>query len=343
MNHVNQTTLCFVAGKSGGHIIPCLTLAQQIKNKNPLTRVLFFSTTAPIDTLIIGSSKNVDTHISLPLETVSVRKWQAVPALCLLLVRSLCISFYQLYKNKPSKVVTTGGYIAIPVCIAARLLRIPIELYELNVQPGKAIAWLAPHADEVRICFKKTAQLLNQVSCTVTDYPIRFNTQDKEGVPAFYGFGLNPLKKTVFILGGSQGSQFINGSIERVLLADPVLAHSLNIIHQTGPCDQQYWQLFYEKLGISAYVFTYCESLAPYYHGADLIISRAGAGALFEILYFNKPCIVIPLETAQDAHQYANAYEMVILNQRLFLLVRQEEISKDSTALALSMHKLLKS
>lgn len=338
---MNNPTLCFVAGKSGGHIIPCLTLAQQAKAKNPSMQILFFSTTALLDAQIIQNNMSVDTHVGLPLETISARKWYLLPKLWILLMRSFGISFYQLYKKRPSKIISTGGHIAIPVCAAARLLRIPIELYELNVQPGKAIKWLASHADVMHVCFKKTSQLLARVPCTVTDYPIRFSVQDKEDIGKIEDLGLDPTKKTVFVLGGSQGSRFINEAIKEALTVDPLLASQINIIHQTGPADQLNWQHFYENSGISAHVFAFSDTIAPYYQAADVIISRAGAGALFEILFFNKPCIIIPLEMQHDSHQYANAYEMVIQNQRLFALIRQETIQKDTTALAQSIKKMI--
>ena len=78
---------------------------------------------------------------------------------------------------RPERVVSMGGYVSIPVCIAAWLLRIPIELFELNVEPGKAIRFLAPLAHKITVCFPQTMEHLS--GAEVGSYPLRFTTKNE--------------------------------------------------------------------------------------------------------------------------------------------------------------------
>jgi UDP-N-acetylglucosamine:LPS N-acetylglucosamine transferase len=443
-------TLCFVAGKSGGHIIPCTTLAARAKALDPELKILFFSTNSNLDQAILQTGNNkqlINTHVALPLSgaTVSLKKLYRVPKIAWQFFRSFCTSFSYLRKYRPQEVVSTGGYIAIPVIIAARILRIPVTLYELNVQPGKAVYWLAPHVNKICICFSKTVELLNTgsrhrsgscsrlftrlwarspfsvtkvsgcalnddgqamsgkpaaVSCELVEYPVRFNRLPGD-IDMRAENKINKAKKTIFIIGGSQGSRFLNQAVIQALtnipgassdfaklgfalecfpprlrqgfagrarhsftrrlglspltltIALPPLvpsasrseriegAESLHIIHQTGAADVELVQQAYQELGIAAQVFSYSDQIEEYYKSADLVISRAGAGGLFETLFFKKPCIIIPLEMAHDSHQLANAREMVLTHPKFFVLLRQGDLTKDPELLAHTIQQML--
>ncbi len=323
--------ISFVAGKSGGHIIPCLTIAQREKNKHAQTRILFFSTTASLDNNILHNNTLIDDYVTLPLIQVKPQHWYLFPIIIWHFLRSFFMSIYHLIKQKPERIISTGGSVTIPVFLAAKLLRIPIELYELNVKPGSTIKWLAPFATKIHTCFKKTEQYLAKYQCAHTAYPIRFSATDKQikKEDARKKLNLDQTRTTLFILGGSQGSHFINMCIKELVHNYPQLKDTLQVIHQTGAHDAQNWELFYTERAIPAQVFSYHHDIALYYVAADLIISRAGAGALFEILFFNKPCIVIPLETKKNNHQLYNAQEMIIRYQRLFTMIRQQNIKKN--------------
>lgn len=337
---MKQKTICFVAGKSGGHIIPCLTLAQQEKGKDNNARVIFFSTSTPLDSSILANKSYIDRHIVLPITAACHTKIMEKIKTSAQLTRSFFAALRQLYAYKRTslsiRVVSTGGFIAIPVCFAAKLLRIPVELYELNVIPGKATKFLAPFANRVHICFKKTADLLPNNACELTPYPVRFMPAEKtmNHAEACMQLNLDPALKTLLIIGGSQGSVGINQIIKTAIDAHSAFAQTIQIIHQTGSVDHTNWRAFYADNNISAIVFDYCDNIAPYYTAADLVISRAGAGTLFELLFLNKQTIIIPLETKTNTHQLNNAQEMVIQNQRLFTMLRQDSAEKNSHELA---------
>lgn len=323
-----MTTICFAAGMSGGHIIPCLSLAEQIREKNPMARVLFFSGASSRDTHIVRSSNAVQTHI--PLRIIGYRRWYHLPFIACSLITSTLQSIYYLATLKPTRVISTGGIVAVPVCIAAWFLRIPIELYELNVVPGSAIKLLAPLASTLNLCFKQTR--INRVApqrVCLAPYPIRFAKSDlakscdrKKQIPS-----LTVDRTTVFIHGGSLGSQFINTIVKKLVKEFPQIASSIQVIHQTGNDTATHeLQAWYAQHAIPAHVFAYDDHVVNYYHAADMIICRSGAGSLFEALFFEKPCITIPLETSSNTHQVENAAAMAYEHPELFTMIRQKDL-----------------
>lgn len=307
-------TICYIAAHSGGHIIPCLTLAKKEKPK----RILFFSSAKDLDQKIVTHSKVVDYYHTLPV--TQKRTFFYVPILALGLIYSFLKSFLLLVWYHPIRIISTGSIIAIPACIAAWLLRIPIELFEVNATPGKTIIFLSRFASRIHVCFLQTMRYFPKKNCTVTPYPIRFS---KPITPiSLANFKSDRL--TIFVQGGSQGSHGINILIKSVIKMYPTLQNSVQIIHQTGD-DPKEWQKFYSTLHIPAHVFGYEDALASYYSAADLIICRSGAGALFESLHFKKRCITIPLQAATTSHQLENAKAIVAQYPRYFQLIVQDE------------------
>ncbi len=202
-------TICYAAGESGGHIIPCITLAQQQKHRNQTCTIIFFSSTKQLDQNIIKTSSLVDHHI--PLFISGKRSFLHLARLASLGFWATMQSMYHLIKHKPTVVVSTGGIVAIPVCIAAWLLRIPIELYELNAVPGKAAKLLSRFATTIYVCFAQTKKQFPNTMCKLAPYPIRFAQSDTKPTNRFPHFSDNRI--TLFVQGGSQGSQFINESV----------------------------------------------------------------------------------------------------------------------------------
>jgi UDP-N-acetylglucosamine--N-acetylmuramyl-(pentapeptide) pyrophosphoryl-undecaprenol N-acetylglucosamine transferase len=329
-----QQTICFVGGKSGGHIVPCLTLAQHYKNNN----IVFFSTDAALDQSLLHNNSAITQHIALPVGSIRTTRLYHYPLMVWRIFKSFYTSLYYLYRYKPSKVISTGGLVGLPVCFAAKLLRIPIELYELNATPGKAAHIIAPLAQTVHVCFKHAAQYFPKNKCMVSEYPVRFiHHISKE--EACKKLKLNQTKKTIFIVGGSQGSLFLNKTIKNFV--DNKKTDDIQIIHQTGIHDKTNWEQWYKQKNIPAHAFTYTTTIDDCYAASDLIISRAGAGTLFEIKFFDKKSIIIPLETKQTNHQYDNAQAMAAQYPHLFTLIRQNEIEENKAILFDTIHKKL--
>ena len=149
-----MNTICYVAGKSGGHIIPALTHAAQELKKNGETRVIFFSTNSPLDYTLLAKNSLIAHHIPLEFCAIPRKNILLWPLFFIILFKHFYHSFSCLRKYRPEKVVSMGGFVSIPVCCCAWVLRIPIELYELNVVPGKAVKLLSHIVTETRICFE---------------------------------------------------------------------------------------------------------------------------------------------------------------------------------------------
>lgn len=338
----NNKIIAYVAAESGGHILPALALAQQWKNENESGCILFFTGSSPLEKKI--TSQNA-LNIRFLYCSVIKRRLITLPILMTLLLWAFIKSFYVFVHNRPEAVVSTGGILSIPVCLAAFVLRIPVSLYELNVVPGKANKLLFPFATHIFTVFSQTGQHChwkkNDFSsrCKLATYPLRFFEKDKIGskeqIITYINDKLTAAKdallfdtnrKTLFVLGGSQGSLLLNNLIEQCVDQNHDLAARVQIIHQTGPADAQRIRNFYARLAIPALTFSYDENVKFYYQCADLIFCRAGAGTLFEIAFFAKRCIVIPLISATTTHQKDNALAMAQMHSDLFSVIDQAEV-----------------
>jgi UDP-N-acetylglucosamine--N-acetylmuramyl-(pentapeptide) pyrophosphoryl-undecaprenol N-acetylglucosamine transferase len=323
---MNKQTICCVAGKSGGHIIPCLTV---IKNNHYKEHnVLFFSANTQLDKTILADNKDVTWHVMLPLSTRAGSYITTLFNAC----SSFVQSFFYLWKYKPTQIITTGGIVAIPTCIAGFILRIPVTLYSLDAVPGKAIQFLTPLATAIITPFATSQKYFPAHKCSVAPYPIKYDSIFDQKT-ALTKLQLSSSKKTIAILGGSQGSLFLNDFMKQWINDPSCSAKAVNIIHQTGSLDDTDWQQLYASKNITAHVFSYYPDLALMYAAADLIICRAGAGTLFEIKFFNKPCIIIPLMTNTTTHQVDNARAMASEYPKLFHTLAQSDVEKDPTLL----------
>ena len=328
---MNKNTLCFVAGRSGGHIVPALTHAQEAKRAHKDCSIIFFSTSTALDASIIKASPLIDFHIPLPLPGVP-RNPLKIPLWISAFLGSCFTSLRTLRMHRPIKVVSMGGYISLPVCIAAWMLRIPVELHELNAVPGRATKVLARFATTIVVCFEEAQKYFETKKCVVAPYPVRFALENQITTQAALAAnGFQPGRKMILIIGGSQGSAFINTIIKDWLSLNEY-AHSLiQVIHQTGKSTLTDWNKLYQDYDIPAVTFEYCADMHSSYQAADLIICRSGAGSLFEALYFNKPIITIPLQTRTTAHQIDNAQAMAHRYPDLVTIIHEKEIRTNNT------------
>jgi UDP-N-acetylglucosamine--N-acetylmuramyl-(pentapeptide) pyrophosphoryl-undecaprenol N-acetylglucosamine transferase len=343
----NSKLLFLVAGGSGGHILPALLLGKKWLQENPNGKVVFFGSNKALDKKLTLKTDFLHSVVYLNLINMPGKKVWLYPIFFFQLMIAFFKSFFYLLKFKPNKVISTGGYISIPLCLVAKVFCSFVELHELNVIPGKAVKFLIPFANKIIITFESTKLFFKNYlrrfvyKCELQDYPIRFEEKDKEfdknsvfkkinetinhGVTYFF----EAKRKTIFILGGSQGSIFLNELFQKWLEKNKNLADKIQVIHQTGAQDKTDWFSFYKNLKCPAVIFTYDENIKNYYLISDLIVCRAGAGTLFELEFFKKRCLIIPLKTAQTDHQVDNALEMSLRNPDIFHVQDQDLIAKD--------------
>lgn len=321
---MKNSYIAIAAARSGGHIIPGMTLAHEYCAKNSNTEIIFFSTAHGFDQKILSEYPWPIHHIALSLDNVPL-KWYQYPKFVIQGICSLCKSFYYLLRHRPQKVILMGGYVSLPVCISALILRIPRELYELNATPGSAAKVIAPIANTIHVCFNSAQQYFNKKKTIVSAYPLRFEKNKLSRKDLHAQLGLDNTKKTILILGGSQGSLELNKVLIHCLQKRPALQHKINIIHQTGAQDKTNWAQTYADMNIACIVFDYIHDLSAYYQTADLIIARAGAGTIFETLFFAKRCILVPLEIPGNVHQLHNARAIAQEHPSIFTVIRKNE------------------
>lgn len=214
-------------------------------------------------------------------------------------------AFSIIKKVKPSIIFSKGGFVSVPVVVAAKLANVPVVVHESDVTPGLANKIGLPFASHIFTVFKETLRHLQQDKATCTGSIIRqqlFEGNRERGL-AFCGFTAQ--KKVLLIMGGSLGSVVVNDAVRGNLTK---LLEQYQIIHLCGKGNKD------AKLeGLEGYrQFDYVtDELPDLLYAADLIVSRAGSNSIFEFLALHKPMLLIPLSAAKSRGDQ-------ILNARLF-------------------------
>lgn len=325
-----QKVLCVVAGKSGGHIIPGITHAQNFIEHNPEYKVLLFSTDTSLDRTITNFYTFISFYVPLTLTNFPRSRLLGYPLFVGQFIKAFFKSLKELRHLRPEKIVSMGGYVSFPVCIAGWLLRIPITVYELNAIPGRAVQWLAPLSTKVLVCFDQACSFFASKKVEITPYPIRFKKKELVGkAQACSILGLDPERKTLLLLGGSQGSRFLNMVCSKFITNSQYLHSSIQVIHQTGSSDIKSVKKAYENSPFPVIVFDYRHDIQLCYEAADVVIARAGAGTLFELVFFSKSALIVPLESATTSHQIDNAHAIKLQRPDLFYVLSQKAIEQD--------------
>lgn len=235
-------------------------------------------------------------------------------------------SLWHLYWFMPNAVFSKGGYGSVPVVLAAWIYRIPVLIHESDSVPGLANQFCAKFAKRVAISFGEAAKYFPTEKVAQTGNPVRreiFGGSKETAKNIFPGF--TGLKSTIFILGGSQGSQTINkvvfDSLKNLLMR-------CEIIHQCGSENfESYQKQFNSQLPSSYFLYPFLneEQLKAAYGAADLIVCRAGATSIAETAALGKPSILIPLPSAAGDHQHKNA--LAYYHAGATLILEQENLT----------------
>ena len=323
--HNPPEIICYVADKTGGHMLPCITHAHEQQEKNQAITYLFHTDT-PLERTILEKHPEIEGYAPYQLDRIPYNQPWNMPIAGIKFVIYFCKSVWKLWRLQPKKVISFGGFSSIPVCLAAKILGIPVELYELNVEPGKTIKFLSHFSDHVHICFQDTCSYFDTKKCILTNYPLRFSETDKNYNQSTIKkeLSLDPKKFTITILGGSQGSESLNKGIINVLETLPKnILSQIQILHQAGNT-QLDLETVYKNLSIPYKVVHFYNDIIKFYQAGDLIICRSGAGTIFETLFFQKKCITIPLETNSTSHQIQNAQSMATYYPDYFTMILQK-------------------
>lgn len=292
-------------GGTGGHIFPGLSLAQEL-NDRKTGEVLLVGTDHPLEVKLFGS-------FGLPYRLLPAAKIPSNPMKFLGFLARFTIASSRaiklLFEFKPDVVVGLGGYASFPICVFASISRAPLFLHEQNRKPGLANKVLAFFARTVAVSFKDTAGEFKR-KAVFTGNPIRKKLLAVERQDALRLYGLSGEKFTVLILGGSQGSSRINEIIFEMLgLLNEEEKNRIQIIHVAGNLNYDAAREKYEGCNVDSRVYDFVDEIESAYAASDMVISRAGATALFEIAALGIPSIMIPYRYA-GRHQYHNAFAL---------------------------------
>lgn len=208
---------------------------------------------------------------------------------------------------RPQSVMGTGGYVALPVVLAALFLGLPTLIQEQNSIPGMTTRLLAQFADEVHISFPQTSLLLRAKGRVVlSGNPVRrFDVAENPG-EARRSLGLDGERRTVLIIGGSQGAHSLNRAFVEALPQLSSLS-GVQFVVQTGAPDVDFVRQAVSGSGVCAAVFDFIEEMGVAYRASDLVVARAGATTMAEVTALGLPAILVPYPHSAAGHQELNA------------------------------------
>lgn len=200
-------------------------------------------------------------------------------------------SLVKLWRFKPQVVFSKGGYVSVPVCVAAFVLRIPIIVHESDLRPGLANRIVFKLAKKVCLSFEESRRFYDQAKVVVTGTPIRSRVLNGDKNVAKDVSGLKGERPVLLIMGGSQGAAQINALVEEIL---PELLERFEVIHMRGKGNLR---ADLESEGYRQFEFL-ARELCDFYALADIVVSRGGANSLAELAILKKKAVILPLGTA---------------------------------------------
>ena len=289
--------IVFACGGSGGHLFPAQEIASRLSSN-----VYFMGAGLKNSAFLNREQFN---YIEIPSSPLN--SW----TFFLTLIRSTFLSIQKLRKIKPTVVVGFGSYHSFPILLAALVLRIPIDLFEMNAAMGVVNRFFSRFSRQIYTCF------LNHPKALPMRPPIRVLKIEKE--TALKRYHLNGDKPTVLIFGGSQGAK---------VFEHLTIPNTFQVIHFTGKhVDLDALKKRYEKEGIRAFVASYENEMHYAWSAADIAITRSGAMTIAEARAYQIPCLMIPYPYAKDQHQLKNA-EFAAKHWQAGIVLPQEALSR---------------
>jgi len=285
--------ILITTGGTGGHVIPAKIIEEHLRNdfkifySTDLRGLKYFS--SDINKIIIIDTPKINLSLNLPFKLIK---------LIYLIFKVILF----LKKEKIEKVISIGGYMSIPVIIAAKILGLTILLLEPNLVLGRGNRLFLNFSKKI-FCY----------SNKLSNFP-KTKLHKIELIKPLVSKAFYELKKTkdinnkfcFLVSGGSQGAKIFDELIKEVMI-DVSKTFSIKIIQQTSLENIEILKNFYDSQNIENKIFNFEEKFINLINMSDLCITRAGATSLAEISILNKPFVAIPLPSAKDNHQMKNA------------------------------------
>lgn len=281
-------TIVFTGGGTAGHVLPTKPVIAQFQERGD--RVVYIGSRSGLEEQLIA---DWDVEFA-EITTGKLRRYLSFENLidAFRVPIGVMQAWLLLLKLKPNVVFSKGGYVAFPVVFAAWLLRIPVVAHESDLSPGLATRLCTPFVKTQCVSFAQTKTRSKRV--VITGTPIRAELMTGVATRARDWLGLTSTSKVLVVVGGSLGAEAINlvvhASIEK-------LAQEFVVIHVCGKGNVEEQLLRVENYFQFEYINEQWSDILTL---ADVVVSRAGANALFELLSMRKPNVLIPLPLAQS-------------------------------------------
>ncbi len=290
-------------GGTGGHLFPGIAVAQAAKARGH-------------EVLVLISQKQIDALATQGHADLTFKQLPAVamPPLLSLRMLKFGVRLWQAIRNcrhllsefKADAVLGMGGFTSLPPLYAARNRRLKTLLHESNAIPGKANRLSAKFCDLILLGMADCAKHFPNRHTQVVGTPLRNALRSAvDPAEAWRHFQLDPDKKTVLVMGGSQGARGVNDNVCAAL--DHLDSAQIQIIHLTGPGELDRVQRAYAGKSIQAHIAPFCQRMELAYRISTIAVSRSGASSLTELSAFGLPTVLIPFPFAADDHQTRNA------------------------------------
>jgi UDP-N-acetylglucosamine--N-acetylmuramyl-(pentapeptide) pyrophosphoryl-undecaprenol N-acetylglucosamine transferase len=300
--------IIIAGGGTGGHIFPAIAIANELKRMRPGMEILFIGAKGKMEMEKVPQAGYRIEGLDISgFNRSSLIKNIGLP---FKLVKSFFRVKKILKREKPDAVIGVGGYSSFPVLKAAQGKRIPTFIHESNSFAGKSNIWLGKKATKIFTGTRGMEKFFPASKILVTGNPVRkaianASVAREEGLKFF---GLDPARKTVLVVGGSQGARSINEVIDKDL--EEIIGAGLQLIWQTGkPYAEIAKQRTAGMKGIWANDFITLMENA--YAAADVVVARSGAMTVAELCVARKPVLFVPFPFAAEDHQTVNARQLV--------------------------------
>ncbi len=300
----------FASGGTGGHIYPAIAIAEKIIKLASEAKVHFFCSTRDIDSQIL--SKTGFEYTSLPARSFSIQPDKLI-SFYTSFIDSFRISKQAIAESKDAVVIGIGGFVSVPVCLAAHRLKVPVVLVNVDIVPGRANKIIARWADKIFVQFEDTKQYFakNAAKVDIVGCPLRTGFDNPQAERAIEQLGLDESKKILLITGASSGSENINQAVCSLLENLASFADDWQMVHLTGRANFENVQKRYVGARINHKVVDYFDDMPDLLSAADLVVGRSGAVSVAEYVVAGVPSICIPYPYHKDRHQYLNAGKLV--------------------------------
>lgn len=319
----NKPKIIISGGGTGGHIFPAIAIADCLKKRFPQADILF-----------IGAKNRMEMDrvpkAGYPIEGLWISGFKRELSLDNLsfpfkLLSSMINARRIIKRFKPDVVVGVGGFASGPTMKTASSLNIPIVIQEQNSFPGVTNKLVAKKAERICVAYNDMDRWFPKDKIVLTGNPLRNNIKplDDQKEECLKFFELDPDKKTILLVGGSQGALGINKGISAML--DTFKNNDYQMIWQTGT---HYYDKAVEEVknnGLQSRIkcTVFIDRMDMAYAAADVVISRAGAMSISELSLLRKAVVFVPLPTAAEDHQTKNA--MSLVKENAALMVKNSE------------------